>query len=173
MNTNFKQIETPLFEAKIFDVINKGWFLLTAGNPESYNTMTASWGSLGTLWNLHIAISFIRPQRHTFGFANSSDKLTLSFFPESKREVLKFCGKYSGKDYDKVKETGISIFETPNGGVSFNEASFYLDTQKLFVSDMKEENFLIKELISKNYPNNDFHRIFISEVKGIYTNSEQ
>ena len=34
----------------IFSLFDKKWALLTAGSKESFNSMTVSWGSLGTLW---------------------------------------------------------------------------------------------------------------------------
>ena len=45
--------------------------------------MTASWGHMGILWNLPIAIAYIRPQRYTYGFANRYPDYTLSFFTET------------------------------------------------------------------------------------------
>ncbi len=32
------------------------------------NTMTASWGGLGVLWNKPMATIYVRPQRYTFQF---------------------------------------------------------------------------------------------------------
>ena len=31
----------------IFNLIGKQWMLVTAGNQERFNTMTASWGGIG------------------------------------------------------------------------------------------------------------------------------
>lgn len=173
MNTNFNKLDISELSLQIFNVIGKQWFLLTAGNQSAYNTMTASWGTMGILWNKPVAIVFIRPQRHTFEFANTSDKLTLSVFPEAHRDVLNYCGKFSGKEVDKIKETGLSVIETPNGGVSYQESEMYIDCTKLFVSDMKEENFLVKELVQKHYAKDDFHRMYVLEINGIYSRAEQ
>ena len=35
-------------EADVFRKFDKQWALVTAGTPEHYNTMTISWGGLGT-----------------------------------------------------------------------------------------------------------------------------
>ncbi len=37
------------FEVDAFHVFDQQWALVTAGSLESYNTMTISWGGLGTL----------------------------------------------------------------------------------------------------------------------------
>lgn len=38
------------FSPKVFELFNKHWALLTAGEGERANPMTISWGSLGTIW---------------------------------------------------------------------------------------------------------------------------
>lgn len=38
------------FNADSFKIFDREWALLTAGNQGHYNTMTISWGGLGTLW---------------------------------------------------------------------------------------------------------------------------
>ena len=37
--------------------------LVSAGNKEKFNTMTASWGGIGWLWNKPVAFVFIRPEK--------------------------------------------------------------------------------------------------------------
>ena len=44
----------------VFETIGKEWMLVTAGNEEKFNMMTASWGCLGWLWNKPVAVVFIR-----------------------------------------------------------------------------------------------------------------
>ncbi len=47
----FKEIDVKTFDLKIFNKLNKEWALLSAGNKDAFNTMTISWGEMGTLWN--------------------------------------------------------------------------------------------------------------------------
>ena len=47
-------IET-LAKENVFEIIGKEWMLITAGTPERFNMMTASWGGLGYLWNKPVA----------------------------------------------------------------------------------------------------------------------
>ena len=90
------------------NLIGKQWMLVTAGTSEKFNTMTASWGGLGWLWNKPVAFVFIRPERYTHGFIEASDCMTLSFYGEEYREALKICGTKSGRDTDKVAATGLT-----------------------------------------------------------------
>ena len=92
-----------------FTKIGKEWMLITAGNEEKHNTMTASWGGVGIMWGMNVATAYIRPQRYTKGFVDAEDMYTLSFFQEEYRKALNLCGTKSGRDCDKDKEAGHRI----------------------------------------------------------------
>lgn len=164
METILKQVNVKLLSANVFKLLDDDWMLVTSGNKGLFNTMTASWGSFGILWNKPIAMGFIRPQRHTFDFVNTNDFFTLSFFPEKYREALNFCGSHSGRTVDKVSQTGLSPLYTKNGSVYFAEAKLVFECKKLYSDDLKEENFTQTDLIEKIYPKRDFHRVFIGEI---------
>ena len=66
IHSGFKRVDPEILEENFFRLINRDWMLVTAGITGNFNTMTASWGSTGILWNKHIAICFIRPHRYTF-----------------------------------------------------------------------------------------------------------
>ncbi|MBN1989985.1 MAG: flavin reductase family protein [Bacteroidales bacterium] len=165
---DFTQINPLLLDLKVFDLIDNQWMLITAGNTDKMNTMTASWGTLGILWNKPIAIIFIRPQRYTYEFIEANDLFSLSFFDESYRDALEFCGTKSGRDYNKPEETGLTTTPTPNGAIAFNEAELILECKKLYFGDIKEMNFLDPTIVSRNYPHKDFHRFYIGEIIGSY-----
>ena len=102
------------------NLIGKQWMLVTAGTSEKFNTMTASWGGLGWLWNKPVAFVFIRPERYTHGFIEASDCMTLSFYGEEYREALKICGTKSGRDIDKVAATGLTPVKKIRSNVPLN-----------------------------------------------------
>ena len=151
----------------VFKLLDKDWMLVTAGNLEDYNTMTASWGHMGILWSLPIAIAYIRPQRYTYGFANRFPEYTLSFFTERYRTALQFCGTCSGRDHDKAAETGLTPVQTERGNVIFQEARLVLECRKVYEDDLKKKNFLLPEIAKKNYPKNDFHRFYMGEIVNV------
>ena len=85
---NFNNVDPrKLKEFNTFYKIGNEWMLITSGNKEKFNTMTASWGMLGVLWNKNVATVFVRPQRYTFEFLEKNDYYTLSFF-DSKYKSL-------------------------------------------------------------------------------------
>ncbi len=70
---NFKEISPAAIEGNPFDMVGQQWMLITAGNEEATNTMTASWGGLGVLWNKPVAFAFVRPTRYTYEFLERED----------------------------------------------------------------------------------------------------
>ena len=53
------------FNANPFEQFHRGWALVTAGDEKQFNTMTVSWGSMGTLWNKPIITVYVKPVRYT------------------------------------------------------------------------------------------------------------
>ena len=162
------------FSGSPFERIGKGWMLITAGNVESdksnWNTMTASWGGLGVLWRKSVAFMFIRPSRHTFGFANNAGIFTLSFFDEIHRNALNLCGEKSGRDTDKADEAGLTpVFfrgGPANGAVSFKEATDIIFCKKIYTQDIDPKLFLDPASIEECYHGKDYHRMYIGEIIG-------
>ncbi|MHC1702677.1 MAG: flavin reductase [Tenuifilaceae bacterium] len=166
---DYSEINPYSLNDNLFDLLDKQWMLITAGSTDSYNTMTASWGGFGILWNKPIAIIFIRPHRFTYKFVEDSLTFNLSFFTEKYRPALQFMGSKSGRDYDKAKETGLTPIISPNNSITFNEARLNIDCKKLYFGDLDPNNFIDPSLIKKNYPANDFHRFYFGEILGCYS----
>ena len=99
----FVEIEASNLENAI-KLIGTDWMLITAADKEKVNTMTASWGCLGVLWNKNVCVAFVRPQRYTYEFIEKADTVSFSFFDEEYRDALRYCGSHSGRGFDKFKE---------------------------------------------------------------------
>lgn len=78
-----KTIDVKDLKGNFFEMISKEWMLVTAGNADKYNTMTASWGCVGWLWNKPVAVIFIRPERYTHDFIEQDGVVTLAFLGDS------------------------------------------------------------------------------------------
>jgi len=159
-----------LEKENIIDLIGKQWMLVTAGDKDNFNTMTASWGAVGELWNKPVAIIFIRPERYTHDFIEKNDRVTLSFFAEDYRKALQICGSKSGRDINKAKETGLTPIQTESGAVSFEQARLTLDCRKLFKTEMTEDNFLDKTPLERWYGEGkgNLHTVYILEIEKVY-----
>ncbi|MDR1225770.1 MAG: flavin reductase [Prevotellaceae bacterium] len=150
-------------------LIGRDWMLITAGKDTgSFNTMTASWGSLGHMWNKNVAFMVIRPQRYTKEFVDANQVYTLSFFSEQYRDALNICGTKSGRTTNKVKEAGLTPIATPAGSVAFQEADMILECRKLYAAPFVPEAFIDTGIVSRNYPSADFHTMYVGEIIGVY-----
>lgn len=79
----FKEIKASELGKDPFTMISKQWMLVTTGDVEKYNTMTASWGGFGYIWNKEVATIYIRPSRYTKELLDSN--ATCSRFVRSNR----------------------------------------------------------------------------------------
>jgi flavin reductase (DIM6/NTAB) family NADH-FMN oxidoreductase RutF len=163
MINDFEILDPLEIGDNVFKLIGQDWMLITAGTVDSLNTMTASWGGMGVLWNKNVCFCVIRPTRYTYEFMEKSDNFTLCFFTEKYRDVLNFCGTHSGRDVDKIEMTGLTPLEGSNGIVFFDEARLVIETSKIYFQDLNPENFL-DDSIDGNYPKKDYHRMYIGEI---------
>ena len=163
MNEQWQTTDLESLDEKVFSLIGKEWMLVTAGTMSNWNTMTASWGGLGVLWGKNVSFCFVRNTRYTFEFMNDSSGYTLTFFDESYRDALNFCGTKSGRDVDKAAETGLSPVEV-EGTVAFEQARLALVCRKLYQQDMDPASF-VDPSIAKHYVAKDYHRIYIGEIE--------
>ena len=162
-----KKIDIKDLQGNAVSMFDDKWCLITAGTKESYNTMTASWGAMGELWNKDICFIFIRPQRYTLEFTEREEYFTLSFFGDEYKKALTFCGRNSGRDCDKAKETGLTPVE-PDGSISFAESETVIVCKKLFYQDIDPEGFVDKAIDGVCYPEKDYHRMYVGEVVACY-----
>ena len=163
MEEFFEKIKAEDINDNVFHLIGKDWMLITAGNSESYNMMTASWGTAGVLWRKPVIITFIRPQRYTYQFLEDNPYFSVSFFPEEHREILNLCGTTSGRDLNKMQIEGLSPIETPNQTIAFKEARLALECRKIYFDDIDPAFFQLFEL-EKIYAKKDYHRFYIGEI---------
>ena len=176
LGTEFTEKKIREFPGSAIERIDKEWMLITAGNVDgdkgNWNTMTASWGGLGELWARPVAFIFVRPSRYTYGFVNSANLFTLSFFDEKYRSALNLCGEKSGRDMDKASAAGLTPVFFPKdpiaGAVAFKEAKDIIVCKKIYTHDIDPGMFLDRESIEKNYNGKNYHRMYIGEILGYF-----
>ncbi len=166
----FKEVSPGSIEENFFKLIGEKWMLITAGCRESYNTMTASWGGVGVLWNKNVTFSFVRPGRYTFDFMEKNDYYTLSFYNDKYKKELSFCGTNSGRDVDKAKATGFTpVFD--DGAPYFEQAKMVLICKKLYSQYLAPELFADNS-IEQNYPLKDYHKEYEGEIVKVLVKNE-
>ena len=150
------------FDVSAFEKFDRQWALLTAGTKDSWNTMTISWGGLGTLWGLPVATVYVKPIRYTYEFMEKNEFFTVSFFPEAYRRDLALLGSRSGRDGDKVALTGLTPRFLENA-VTFEEAESTLVCQKIYRQDLDLAQ-IPAEAVEHFYTEEAPHRMYIGKV---------
>ena len=164
-----KPIAIENFTVKAYGLFEVQWMLLTSGDfsARSYNAMTISWGSLGVMWGRPFAQVVVRPIRHTYEFMEQFDSFTLCVFPKEYRKALSLLGTKSGRDGDKIAESGLTpIASGCVAAPGFAEAELIIECRKIYWQDMDPDHFLDPE-IAKNYPKQDYHRIYYGEIAAV------
>lgn len=180
----FEAFDWRELSENVFTLVSKDWMLITAALPPgearkakedgtgsaAWNTMTASWGGFGHLWNRDVAFVFVRPTRYTYRFMESSKGFTLSFFGEERRKALQICGAVSGREHDKAAMAGLTPrdFGSPDSGwTAFEEARLVLGCTTVHSQDLDPRGF-IDPSIASNYDNRDGHRLYVGAIEAAW-----
>ncbi|MBE5819215.1 MAG: hypothetical protein E7310_00025 [Clostridiales bacterium] len=144
--------------------IDQEWALLTTGQKEKFNSMTISWGGLGTIWNKPVVTAYVRPNRYTYEFMENNEYFTMSFYDEEYRKDLAILGSKSGRDSDKIVLTKLTP-EFLERTISFKEAKLTLICKKIYFQDMDITNVNIEQSEKERLYNTEpMHRMYIGEV---------
>jgi hypothetical protein len=114
-----------------FNLIGDEWMLVTAGDENSCNTMTVSWGHLGCLWgqNDPTAVIYLRPSRYTKEFVDEKGWFSLCVMDKS--------------------------------------------FKKLYQSELQESGFLYQDTIDENYPQRDFHTMYVGKIGKVLVRDDE
>ena len=168
----FQKKDPSQFQGNPFTMIGNQWYLLTAGTPEHYKTMTASWGAMGVIWGAPSFQCVVRTNRYTYQFMEEQELFSICFFPESNKPALQFCGSHSGRDCDKAAETGLTPIEL-DGTTAFEEAELVFICKKRYACMMEQDAFTDPAVYSRWYEKDPMHKQYVGEILAVYEKTEK
>ena len=145
-----------------FEKFHKEWALVSAGNEDNFNTMTVSWGTMGTLWNKSIVTVFVKPCRYTYEYLNDNEYFTVSFFDNEYKKDLGILGTKSKRDCDKMALTRLHAKGIEHG-IDFEEANCTILCKKIYFQDLDLAQ-IPEDAVQKYYLEEAPHRMYIGEV---------
>ena len=157
MTVSVKELRTNPFT--IFD---KDWALITAGDINNHNSMTVSWGEMGTLWSTSVITVYVKPCRYTHKFFEENDYFVVSFFEEKYRKALSIMGSRSGRDVNKDELSGLTPISHDNVTI-YKEAKMTFICKKIYFNDLHLEN-VPEEYKKKYYEIDKPHTMYVGEV---------
>lgn len=165
-----KQISFEDFNFKPIANWDGQGMLLTSGDLKAgqFNAMTVGWGSIGVMWGFPFVQVVVRPVRYTYQFIEKYDTFTVCAFSETYAPALHLLGNKSGRDGDKITESGLTpIASTKVAAPGYEQAALIMECKKLFWEDMDKTKFLDPRL-EKKYPAKDYHRMYYGEILAIH-----
>jgi hypothetical protein len=169
----FKKVGIEELDFNPFNLLGKDWMVLSVGNDYGgTNAMTICWGSFGPIWHTKedgkgpiypTVCVFVRPQRYTHELIEKHDYFALSTLADKK--ALAYLGSHSGKYSDKIRNAGLSVSYDEDTRTAFvGESDMVFICRKIYKAGLREEDFVDKKIMENNYPNKDFHDIYIAEI---------
>jgi flavin reductase (DIM6/NTAB) family NADH-FMN oxidoreductase RutF len=85
-------------------------------------------------------------------------------FPAKHAKALDLLGSRSGREGDKIAETGLHpVASSKVAAPSYGEAEPALECRKIYWDDIERGHFLDAGIEAK-YPRKDYHRIYYGEI---------
>lgn len=159
----FQPLSADSIEFNPFTKIGKEWALITAGNKNSANPMTISWGGMGVLWGKNVVFVFVRDSRYTKELLDQGEFFSLSFLSETYREALNYCGSHSGREGNKLEKAGLTL-GIRHSIPYIDEGNFIFLCEKMSATRITEDSFLTPDIKEKWYKDGDMHTMYIAEI---------
>ena len=176
IDMNKKQINPFEYAPQIMDKMTHGGILVTTKVGEKVNPMTIGWGTIGVDWSKPVFQTYIREVRYTKGMMDEAMEFTVNIPMEKSdkvKEALAFCGTKSGRDFDKVKECGLTLVDADTISVpALKEFPLTLECKVIYKvrQDGKE---IPQDVMERFYPDweqkpEDLHTVYYGLITAAY-----
>lgn len=171
-----KKIDVTDYANEIIKAIPKGILLNT--QDEKFNSMIIGWGGIGTNWSLPVFTVYVREGRYTRQQLDANPNFTISIpLKGINPQIVKVCGRESGRNVDKVKEANLTLEDAEVNGVpgikeyplTLECKVLYRQEQKLDLYDEKVMHYYPQDVGSDNPgANKDVHVMYVGEIVDAY-----
>jgi len=153
--------------AETMAALGSGGALLVAG-AEPVNPMTIGWGQIGIAWGKPVFLVMVRPSRFTYGLMEKAEAFSVNVPGTDLAEACGICGTQSGRDIDKIAETGLAV----ERGVEL-DVPILSDCPVHYECRILEKNILDPATLDSGvdkscYPEGDHHAVWWGEIVGAF-----
>lgn len=173
MDSSFISINPKDIKDNPIRMFGDEWAIVAAGKPHDFNELTVSWGALGDAWhdNMPIAIVFVSATRFTQRYLEANDTFSINVFPPQYRKELAYIGAHSGRNEDKVANTGLKVEFTESVTPIFTQAKLVLECRKVYAHNLDPS--LFSESLIRNYAQPKFrgvipHTVYFGEILHVW-----
>ena len=163
----WKRIEPSGLSDNPMVKLGEEWMLLSAGSEGDMNAMTIGWGTWGILWGRPVVTVYVSSSRYTYEFMERNEYFTVTGFPEEYKDALSYMGSHSGRDGDKLSESGLTPEFTELGNPIYEEANLAIECRLLYkeVFDRDQVPDNIKSMYDRG---TGVHSMYIGEIVNIW-----
>ena len=168
--SRFVKVKPEDFNENIFNLVSKDWTVITAGDVP--NSMVASWGGTGIMFNKPVTWCFLRANRFTLEKIRETGTYTMCYFPEQyKGDIMQF-GVKSGRNSNKMAQTKLTPIKTEDGVPAYEEAKIIIECRLIAAPTVSKDEFYTeeaKEFLQGGYDEaRDWHKLVYGEITNIY-----
>ncbi len=168
----FKSIEPSAIPESVFKLVGTDFTVITAGPETSFNSMTASYGGWGQLFDKPVTWCFLRANRYTLELIKKEKTYTMTYFEDQYKDQVLFLGSKSGRDSDKMKELSLTHVTTPAGNVTYKEAKLIIECKLMEVTTVNPDDFYNPEnkaFVTEGYEEaKDYHKLVFGEITQVW-----
>ena len=143
--------------------------LLVAGDPP--NPMTIGWGTIGHIWNRQILTVMVRPVRYTFRLMETFKDFSVCVLPDQYHKELNICSTRSGRNINKLAACNLDVEKCSLVESFFISGSLIHFECRIVHKHWLDPVSLDPAIVSRYYPNKDFHMVYYGEIAGIFRKS--
>ena len=167
---DYETVAPKDFDENIFELVGDDWTVITSG--EKPNSMVASWGGAGIMFNKPVTWCFLRANRYTLEKIKETGTYTMCYFQaEYKGDILKF-GTVSGRNTEKMAQTKLTQMPTPDGAPAYEQAKIIIECKLIAAPTVSKDEFYTeegKEFLQGGYDEaKDWHKLVFGEITNIY-----
>lgn len=143
---------------------------LTVKSGSRVNTMTIGWGSIGFIWGRPVFTVMVRKSRYTHELIERASDFTVSVpLNGALKDELSLCGTKSGRDIDKINESGLKLREgQKTESPVIDGCDIYVECKIVYKQAMDSGN-LDGSVEKSSYPSGDYHTFYCGEIEKIYS----
>jgi flavin reductase (DIM6/NTAB) family NADH-FMN oxidoreductase RutF len=172
----FLDLFQPLAPAEmtdnVFKLVGQDFTVITAGTEINYNSMTASWGGWGILFNEPTTWCILRASRYTLEFIRKENLYTMCYFDEQYKDQVMLFGSASGRSSDKMKQHTLTPVETPEGSIAYKEAKLIIECELTEITTVNPDDFYTadgRSFITEAYEEaHDYHKLVFGKIANVW-----